>query len=99
MPEAFNERELAAESSPVAGQSKMRKRRLAPPIWVWTLVVGSLAMIGGIRAGNLTGDHAHDNVLTLVLGFVAVNGVVGWFVFWSGYPKVVCGSLDVYVLE
>lgn len=67
-----------------------------PPVWVWCLVTLWCVLLAVVRLGNITGDHAIVNVLTLLFGFFAFSALATWFVLLSAYPALLrWGSLLV----
>ncbi len=60
-------------------------KALVPPIWVWIVVAIFIGLIGIVRTGEVTGDHAIINILTLILAFLGSCAFSSWFVFLSGY--------------
>ena len=57
-----------------------------PPTWIWILLVICAVLIVAIRVSNATGDFAVDNLLSLIIGFIAVATIYIWFCFRSMYP-------------
>ena len=64
-------------------------RRLVPRRQVVVVVVLCLAAAVVLQIGNPTGDHAIDNILTLVVSFVAMVTLGWWFVGRSDYSRTV----------
>jgi outer membrane protein assembly factor BamB len=65
-----------------------RSGRLVPPLWVWIVVAFTVAMIVLVRVRDVGGDHAIANILTLILGFLGCCAFSLWFLFFSGYSKM-----------
>ena len=62
-----------------------RRKRLVPPIWVWLILIATIAMIAVVRTRDPAGDHAIVNILTLILSFLGFCCFSFWFLFFSGY--------------
>ena len=72
---------------PVASTEKRttRSRARKPPKWLWVVVI-LIVLVGALIQGTeILGDHGLANVLTALLGFIAVVTTAVWFMFFSGY--------------
>jgi len=74
-------------SSRVEGKVAQRPPSLVPRRWVWVMVAICVVVVVFIRVSNPTGDHAVDNILTLIFAFVAISSLLWWFVRTSAYPR------------
>lgn len=54
---------------------------------VWAIVLVAVAALVFLQVMDPVGDAAALNVLTLIVGFVAVITPLVWFVFFSDYPR------------
>lgn len=62
-----------------------RARRRFPGPIVLAIVLICTAGLVVLRLRNVTGDHAVDNVLTLILTFIPSMALLIWFSIFSGY--------------
>ncbi len=77
----------APPPSPSAAPTRHRRPR-TPPIWVWIVLVllGVLAAV--VRGTDVIEDHAFANIATAVLCFIAIVILSVWFLFLSGYGRL-----------
>jgi outer membrane protein assembly factor BamB len=62
-----------------------RDKRRTPPKWVLAVLV-VLCLLGVIiHSTDIFRDHGFANIVTLLLGFIAVATMAVWFLFFSGY--------------
>jgi outer membrane protein assembly factor BamB len=62
-----------------------RRKRKFPPNWI--LIICGIPATGAawLQFGNGLGDHAIDNVLSLLLAFAGCLTIGLWYLFFSGY--------------
>ena len=71
-----------SSSSPVPAH---RRRPRTPPKWVWIVLLLIGVLVAIVRGADVFGDHAFDNVATVILCFVGFVVLAVWFLFLSGY--------------
>jgi outer membrane protein assembly factor BamB len=65
-----------------------QKPRYFPPLWTWIVVGLCLAAVAWVRRPE-TSDSGLANVVTAVMGFVALMTLVTWFTFFSRHRLLV----------
>jgi len=75
------------EAPSPTGDNLTRKARLAPPTWVWVVLVIAGLVIAVLRGADVFRDHAVSNVATLIVAFVAMTTALIWFSFFSGHSR------------
>lgn len=73
--------------SPGGLADRRGRGRLAPPVWVWAVLVLAGAAIVILRAADPLRSHAKANIGTLIAAFAALVSLVVWFSLLSGYPR------------
>jgi outer membrane protein assembly factor BamB len=71
-----------SSSSPVPAR---RRRPRTPPKWVWIVLLLIGVLVAIVRGADVFGDHAFDNIATVILCFVGFVVLAVWFLFLSGY--------------
>ena len=91
--------EIAAlKEQPVdRGGAATRSPRL-PGKAVWIVVLVCLAGVMFFRSMTTVWDHALMNILTLILVFIQVMTLLGWFCFSSGYDRRIRVLVPVLLL-
>ncbi len=79
---------MSSDGSPQAAAESTipsRRRSRTPPKWFWIVLLLVAASVAVVRGADLFGDHAFDNVATVILYFVGFVVLVVWYLFLSGY--------------
>jgi outer membrane protein assembly factor BamB len=72
---------------PSADVHHARKGRI-PPMRLWTILLIVAALMAVVRNVDVFGDHAVTNIATWILGFIGVVALAIWFLFRSGYGRL-----------
>lgn len=87
-PEPDGEADPSGPSHTKRPPGRRKAGRLTPPIWVWCLAGFWCVLLVVVRVTNATGDHAVDYVVSLVFAMLACSALASWFVFLSGYGRI-----------
>lgn len=66
--------------------SRRGKVRLLPPLHVVLAATAFAVMAAAAQIALADYESAIANIVTLILGFLALVTLLGWFTLWSGYP-------------